>query len=397
MSGRLNLMAPEFRANPYGFYAEMRRSPTLTQVDPGGLWVVSRYADVQNVLKNPQLFSCSGHEAIANPPWLGRSNPFAESIIMMDPPRHTHLRALVNRAFGPPVLARLEPRIRAYVEQITAELPAGSPVDFVEAFSLRVPIFVLGELLGVDGALRSRFKRWSDDIVAIGATPPDAHELHARIRASMDEMEQYLRGVLEERKRQPREDLVSDLLAANVDGPTLTESELMGFMILLFVAGLESTVNLLSNSARVLADHPDVLARLRADRSLIPQFVEEVLRYESPTHALLRRVTAETELSGVRLEPETTILLLIGSASRDEALHPNADRFNLDRSGQYNLSFGHGIHFCIGAPLVRLEARLAMEALLSRFSGMSLAGPAQWNQSLVARGPLVLPLTLRAA
>ncbi|MFY0581411.1 hypothetical protein ACN28S_50585 [Cystobacter fuscus] len=203
MTVRLNLLAPEFRANPYPFFAELRRQPTLSQVDPLGFWAVSRYADVLHVLKNPQLFSSTGHRAPSEPEWLGRHNPFADSMVMVDPPQHTRLRALVNRAFGPSALSRLEPRIHAYAQQAAAELPLGRPVDFVESFSLRVPAAVIGELLGLDASLRSRFMRWAEHVNNTSATPPDAHERHAQIRATYAEMEQYLKEVIAERRRSP--------------------------------------------------------------------------------------------------------------------------------------------------------------------------------------------------
>ncbi|QRK04207.1 cytochrome P450 [Archangium violaceum] len=395
MTVRLNLFAPEFRANPYPFFAELRRQPTLSNVDPLGFWAVSRYADVLHVLKNPQLFSSTGNRAPAEPEWLGRSNPFADSMVMVDPPRHTRLRALVNRSFGPTALSRMEPRIRAYAEQAAAELTLGRPVDFVESFALRVPAAVIGELLGLDASLHPRFKRWADDINNTSSTPPDAHEWHAQIRGTYAEMEQYLKEVIAERRRAPREDMISDLLAARIEGEALTDAELLGFLFLLLIAGLETTVHLLGHAALVLAERPDVFARVRADRSLIPRFIEEVLRYEPVAQTLLRLTTAETELGGVRLPAGSHVMLLLGSACRDEAQFPNSESFDLDREGSQSMPFGHGIHFCLGAPLARMEARLALNALLDRCGGLVRdAAPVQWHASIVVRGPTVLPLTV---
>lgn len=393
---RLNLMAPDVRANPYPYYAELSRGPALVQVDPGGLWAIHRQADIVSVLKNHQVFSSTGDEVLTRPAWLGRSVPFQDSLLMQDPPRHTRLRGLISRTFGPALLTRLEPRIRAHLERVAAELPAHGPVNFTEAFATRMTTFVMGELLGLDASLHSHFKRWADDLLAIGIGPDLTRQ--AEIRTSLAQMEEYLRGVLEDRRRNPREDLVSDLIALTTEGEALTEGELIAFLYLLLVAGLEAPTNLLSNSALMLARHPDLLARLRANRALIPKFVEEVLRYEPPNHGMIRFVRVKTELGGVTLEPGTPLLLLVGAAFRDPAVYPEPERFDLERGLQHNMSFGHGIHHCLGAALARLEARLGLEVLLERFQGLSLGTePVQWNLSLIARGPTVLPLTLHPA
>ena len=218
------------------------------------------------------------------------------------------------------------------------------------------------------------------------------------MRATVAEARQHFQQVLEERRREPRDDLMSDLLRARVDGEALTDAELMGFMFLLVVAGMETTVHLMNHSAIRFRDEPELMGRLRADRSLIPRFVEEILRYEPPVHGIFRMTTQETELGGVRLPKGARMLVVLCSANRDEAQFPDADRFELERGGPQNLPFGHGIHFCLGAQLARLEARLGTEALVTRFSRLSPGdGPVRWNSSLVVRGPLSLPLVAHPA
>jgi cytochrome P450 len=395
MSNRLNLMAPEVRANPYPVYAQLRQHQPVCQVDPGGRWVVTRYADVMKVLKNPQLFSSQAIARSSQPAWLGRPNPFADSMFVMDPPQHGRLRNLVSRAFGSGAVARIEPQVRAHAERLAAALPMGRSVDFVTAFALQLPAVVLAELLGLDVALHPHFRRWADHIVRIGAVEANNHALQAEIRNTVVEMERYLKEVVEQRRREPKDDLVSDLLRARVGEEMLTERELIGFLCLLLVAGMETTMYLLSHSIRVLMESPEVLAAVQADSSLLPRFVDEALRYEPPVHGALRMTTEEVELGGVHLPAGELVLALVGSACHDETLFPDPDRFMLDRPNSHNLPFGYGAHFCIGAHLARLEGRLGLEAVLARCRAIAPGdGPVQWNASFIVRGPTELPVVL---
>jgi cytochrome P450 len=354
---------------------------------------VTRYDDALAVLKNPQLFSSEGMLRATCPPWL-EDAPFASSMIVQDPPAHGRLRALVNRAFSPAALSRLEPWIRQLSEALANRLPAGQPLDLVEAFTRPLPASVIGELLGLDPSLQPFFQRWADDLTSISSVAPGDTARQEQIRSTVREARRYLSEVLAHRRRHPGDDMLSDLLAARVEGGALTEPELMSFLFLLLIAGMETTIHLLSHSVRLLMEYPDVLARVRADRLLLPRLVEEVLRYEPPVHAVMRVTSAETELGGVRLPQGAWVMVLLGSIHRDETRFPEAERFDLERPGPQNLPFGHGIHFCLGAPLARLEARLGLEALLSRFRGFVPRGPITWNHSLAIRGPRALPVEL---
>ncbi len=392
---RVNLMSPEVRANPYPVYAALRRDSPVVQVDPGGLWAVSRYDDVMYIFKNPKLFSVEGLRVAADPPWIGR-NPFSGSMLFVDDPKlHGRLRGAASRAFLPAALGRLEPFLRATARELTNHVVERRTVDFIEDFALPLPASVIGTLLGLDPSLNSRFKEWSDGIVAISASQPGDTELVAKCKRTVAEMEEYLGAVIAQRRKTPVDDMVSDLVQVSGD-EALTDEELLGFLFLMLVAGLETTMHLLGHSARLLAEHPDLLARLRADKSLIPAFIEEVLRFEPPVHATMRMCNEDVTLAGITVPRGSVVMALMASAMRDERYSPDAEHFRLDRKGPHNLGFGHGMHFCLGTPLARLEARVALETLIPRCEGLALRPePISWNLSMTVRGVRNLPLEVR--
>ncbi|AFE08491.1 cytochrome P450 109 [Corallococcus coralloides DSM 2259] len=395
MSERFNLLSPEVKANPYPTYARMRREAPVCQVEPGGMWAVSRHEDVLRVLKDPQRFSSQGFRVATNPPWLG-GNPFSESMLTMDPPQHGRLRVLVQKAFGAGAMARLEPRVRDLCRQAVAELPRGVPVDLMPPYALRIPAAVISELLGLDPARATRLKQWADLITGgVTTVRPEEEDRKQRARDAVAELRQYFGEVLDARAHAPGTDLVSELQQARVDGEALSKDELIAFMALLLVGGIETVVHLLGASLVVLREHPEIWAQLRSDRSRIPAFIDEVLRYEPPAQAAPRLTTEAVELGGVSLPKGAPVLVLLGSAAHDEAHFPDGDRFNLSRPGPQNLPFGHGVHFCLGAQLARMEGRLALEAMLDAFRHLQ-AGPEPmtWHRTLVVRGPATLPLVL---
>ncbi|WP_437996954.1 cytochrome P450 [Sorangium sp. So ce185] len=383
MNHRLNLLSPELRANPYPFYAELRRSAPVCQVEPGGLWALSRYDDVAFALKNTELFSAQGGRVAVLPPWLDR-NPMADSLLLMDPPEHTKTRALVSRAFSTRVVPRIEPVLRAVTREFVERLTPGRELDFYAELAMPIPAAAIADLLGLDPALRAHFQRWTADFVATAAATP---EMRPGIRATIVELERYLLEVIAARRAAPRDDLVSDLLAARLDGVALTEPELVSFLFLLLAAGFESTTHLLNAALVLLMDHPEVYARIRADRALIPAFLEEALRFEPPAQIALRQAKADVEIRGVTVPAGAFVAALIGSANRDERVFPDPDRFDIDRERQVGLSFGHGAHFCIGAALARAEAKVGLEVLASLPGRFERTGRApEWNLSLLLRG-----------
>ena len=396
-TNRVNLLTPEVRANPYPIYAELRRNAPVSQVDPGGMWAVSRHDDVLYVLKNPQLFASEGFRQAYRPAWIS-NYPLADSALVMDPPRHTRLRALINRAFGVSVITRIDPFVRQLATRLVAAIPEGRSVDFVEHFATPMPMGVIGELLGLSPEVHPRLMHWAEHLATFTSIGPHDTEKQEAMRATVNEARGHFEQVLEERRRNPGDNLVSDLVRARVEGESLTDAELLGFMFLLLIGGLETTLHLLSHAAHRLHLQPELMTLLREQPLLIPRFVEEVLRHEPPVHGMIRLTTQEVELGGTRLPKGARVLTLMGSANRDESHFADPDVFNLDRPGPQNLPFGHGIHFCLGSQLARLEARLTVEALLARFSRLTQGdAPVQWNSSLIVRGPAKLPLVAHPA
>lgn len=397
MSTPVNLLLPEVRANPYPLYARLRRDSPVCEVEPGGVFAVSRYADVMRALKHPGLFSSQGFRALLTPDWLDADVPIARSLIVTDPPQHGKLRALVSKAFGPSLLARYEPRARKIAAQLAEGLADSSEVDFVARFSARLPTLVIADLLGFDPSYEQAFRRWGNDLAEITPAPP-APERIASIRRTLAEMQRYLGEVIAARRREPRADLTSALVQAEVDGELLDDDQIASFLSLLLPAGTETTTNLLSNAMLLLTQRRDLLERLRAAPGDLPRFVEEMLRYDPPVHGVPRLTAEDVTIAGVELPRGTFLVLLLGSANRDEDHFPDPDRFDMDRATQGALAFGHGPHFCLGASLARIEARVALEELLARFAGIARA-PAELTYpiSITVRGPLSLPLRLQAA
>jgi hypothetical protein len=390
---RLNLLAPDVLANPYPAYAELRKSSPVCQVEPNGIWVVTRYDDVVAVHKDTQRFSSEGLAAFAEPPWLG-SNPMARSLVTTEPVRHGKLRALVNRAFGATGMARVEAMVRQRAEEIVAEAVRRREVDFVESVAFRLPRDVIGHLLGLDASVYPKLRRWGNAMATVtGATTP---EMQQEIRSALAEMASYVDEVIAARRKEPREDLVSDLIRAEVDGQRLSTDDLIGFLFLLLPAGLDTTTNLLGNIGILLSRYPEELEKARADKAYVPRFIEEVLRFESPVKASYRLTTAQVELGGTTIPAGSFVLALLGAANRDERQFSEPDRFLPGREkGTQHLAFGYGIHFCLGAQLARLEARYALEALLPRIREIKMKRPeVEWVRSFAVRGPAGLPVEL---
>ncbi len=341
--------------DPYPRYARWRDSEPVWFDEENNAWVLSRFEDIRQVFKDPETFSSN-----ADAPGSTLMLP----LLMDDPPRHTKLRALVNRAFTSRALKDMEEGVAALAQAMVTGLDASRPIDIAEALTIPLPIRVIAGLMGIPAERAADFKRWSDAVTLT----TDMSEKD-RMKDIM-ELFGFFQAMIPERRAAPGEDLVSRLVTAEVDGDVLSDEDIVGFAILLLIAGNETTTNLLSNLLHYLSTHPDDWERLRADRSLIDAAIEEILRFDAPVQYVDRKATRDVEFHGQVIKAGERVSVLMGSANRDENEYEHPDEFRLDRGRSHHHTFGHGIHFCIGAPLGRMEARYAMEALLERFASL---------------------------
>lgn len=353
------------------------------------VFAVSRYADVTYVLRSPELFSSAAMGGMQDHAEGEEFHPTEGSLIGLDPPEHGDHRAIVNRGFTPRRIGALEPRIRKLAEELVAGFEARGSCDLVAEFSNPLPVAVIAELLGLEAERRDDFKRWSTALI-IGSTqigtPPNA--------ALFREFRSYMEGVVEERRREPGDDLVSALVHAEEEGGILDTSQAIGFASLLLAAGSETTTNAIGNALLALHESPEQKALVRSDPAAhIPALIEETLRYDPPIQLVMRVVTRDTELAGIALPKGVLVLPLLAAANRDPAVFVEPDRFDLTRNTQGHVGFGLSNHFCLGASLARLEARIALETLFERLPDWRVdAERIPRHGSWLVRGPVELPL-----
>ncbi len=388
--------SPEFQADPYPVYRWFRETDPVHFVEiPGlespGLWLLTRHADVVAVLRDDR-FSAEKllMAAVESSPAV---EPLRRSLLVLDPPDHTRLRCLVSKAFTPRVIETLRSRVRTVVDDLLDATAGARTVDLMSALADPLPVTIIAELLGVPAADRVRFKEWSDDVALLADGTLVLAGL-AQAEGSMAALKDYLSTVFAERRVRPRSDLISGLVAASEQGEVLSEEELFATCILLLVAGNETTTNLIGNGTLALLRHPDQLAALRADPSLVRNAIEEMVRWDSPVQLTSRVAKEDLEIGGKRIRAGFEVDVLLGAANRDPAAFPDPDRFDVTRADTRHVSFGHGIHFCLGAQLARLEAQVAIDALVRRFPRLRLDGNPVWRPGIVLRGLASLPLAL---
>jgi cytochrome P450 len=383
---QLHLLAPETVECPFARYQELMSAggvgvdPVLNATLVAGRERVMRLALEPTTLSSRRLGELARRMGSGTGPvspdaeeLLARAHEERPALFTADPPEHTRHRRLVNSAFTPARIRTLEPKIRALAEEHLAALPADADVDFLDEFAAPFPLAVIGDLLGIDRAFMRTIKEWAEHIMA-GMSQLLTHEQQVRTAETILEFQEYFIPELERRRQHPTDDFLSDLVnARTIDGDTLSTPELLPMVVQFTTAGHATTTHFIANAVLALIERPDLADALRDDPASTEPFLEEILRISPPVLGSFRWTTRETELEGTALEPRELVILLWGSAGWDPSVFPEPQELRLDRpNGRSHMAFGHGIHFCVGAPLARLEARIAIETLLREFDRIEL-------------------------
>ncbi len=392
---KYNPMALEVRADPYPHYKWLRENAPVYFIEEMNCYALSRYDDVRFVLKNHQLFSSDPLIQIA----FGEFNPApgADYLISSDPPNHTRLRRALGAAFSLKIVESMTGRITSLASELIDEASSKTQLDLVPAFTSPLPVTVIAELMGIDIDMRAAFRRWSNEIT-VGTDSNLSEESRAAIRASAVEFRTYFEGAIARRRAAPGTDLVSALIRAQDETGQLNADEVLAFCLLLLIGGNETTTSTIGNTLYLLSRYPEQKRKVLADRSLVPNLIEESLRYISPIQLLFRRTTQPVEIGGVQMPENTLVMPMYASANRDDAHFPDGDTFDVTRDARDHMAFGHGIHHCMGALLGRHEGVIAMNLLLDRMADyeVELDG-VEWLDSFYLKGPKVLPMRRKLA
>ena len=367
--------SPKVRAYPYDVYEKIRRKDPVHRLRMVNGWILTEYADVDRVLRDHKRFSNESADSVVD----------YKSFLGMDPPDHTRLRGLVSRAFTPRSVSALAPRIERVVGELLDALEGRDKFDLIESFAYPLPITVIAEMMGVPPEDMGLFERWSNDISLV-IEPTVTDEQRARIRDSSQNLFDYFEGIMERRRREPKDDIISALMAVEDAGDRLTHDELLATLLLLLVAGNETTRNLIGNGTLALIKHPDQMARLRDDPDLMESAIHEMLRYDSPVQLDGRDAVEDVEIGGKRIRAGQRVISSLGAANRDPSAFTNPNALDISRAEKSHISFGRGIHHCLGAPLAVLEGRIAFAGLLERFSSFTLLAEPRYRDQVVLRG-----------
>ena len=416
----LNLQREEIRTNPYPFYEQLRTQDPVHWDEELGFWVLTRYAEIESLYTDERFSRAQGlmrgfqrlpapERKLVQPVY----HSFSKTVFYADPPYHTHLRGLMNHAFTPRRVERLRSYIQATVDELLDEAQSnGGVVDVIRDLAYPLPVMVISELLGLPASDRDRFKRWSDDLFAIlGTVRHKTTDLLERAAQSLSEMTEYVKDLSHKRRETPEDDLLTALLSVTAEedlgcphphspasahaSSILTEEELVSNINILLSTGHETTTHLIGNGLLALLHHPDQMERLQSQPSLLEPAIEEMLRYDNPVQITYRSALEDANIHGKLIRKGDLVNSIIGSANRDPQRFSNPDCFDVTRNEGRHLGFGLGIHFCIGAPLVRLEAEIVFETILRRFPRISLGTETlEWQEHPIFRGLKSLPVNL---
>ena len=397
--GGFNPATPEFRANPFPIYHLLRTAMPVLQT-PVGAWLISRYADGDMILKDKRFVTIDlkkmgeGGQLQPSPLLDGARESMGMTMLFMDPPGHGRIRGLVNKAFTPRMIESLRARIQQITDELIAKFDRHGTVDLISEFAYPLPVIVIAEMLGIPADDRDLFRKWTGDLAPLVDLVQDMATLE-RAMAAMAQTREYFIELVSQRRKSPREDLVSALIAAEEKGDRLSLDEMLANIVLLLGAGHETTANLIGNGMHALMKNRDEMEKLVKDPSLIKGAVEESLRYDSPVQATARRTLEPVNIGGIEVPKDVHAVVLIGACNRDPARFPDPDRFDITREDNEHLAFGGGIHFCLGANLARVEGQIAMGSLVKNFPNMKLAtDQLEYRDMFNLRGLKRLPVTV---
>jgi len=398
--GQFNPASPEIRANPYPMFHMLRQAMPICPT-PIGAWILTRYEDGHSVLIDKRFATIDLNRLgqsgqLPDSPTLQEARTaMGRTMLFMDPPRHGRIRGLVSKAFSPRMVESLRPRIAGITDHLIQQLAIRGDVDLIKEFAYPLPVIVIAEMLGVPAEDRDLFRKWTTNLAPLIDFNLNSDAVD-RAMTSMAELDEYMRELVAERRGNPKEDLISALIAAEEKGDRLTVDEMMANIVLLLGAGHETTANLIGNGMLALLKNRGELERLQREPQLVENAVEECLRYDSPVQATGRRALENVIIGGIPIPKDSHAIVLIGACNRDPARFAEPDRFDITRQDNDHLAFGGGIHFCLGANLARVEGRIAIGALTSKFPGIDLAGDTvEYREMFNLRGLKSLPVKLQ--